>query len=46
MRDKLEKLILAYQELEKKLSDPSVVSDQKEYARLAKEHASQAARYL
>ena len=42
MRDKLEKLILAYQELEKKLSDPSVVSDQKEYARLAKEHASQA----
>lgn len=41
MRDKLEKLIAAYQELEKKLSDPAVVSNQKEYTRLAKEHASQ-----
>ena len=42
MRDKLEKLIAAYEELERKLSDPSVVADQKEYTRLAKEHASQA----
>lgn len=42
MRDKLEKLIAAYAELEKKLSDPSVVADQKEYTRLAKEHSSQA----
>ena len=42
MRDKLEQLITAYQELEKKLSDPSVVSNQKEYTRLAKEHANQA----
>ena len=42
MRDKLERLIAAYEELEKKLSDPAVVSDPKEYARLAKEHASQA----
>ncbi len=42
MRDKLEKLIAAYEELEKKLSDPSVVADQKEYMRLAKEHAHQA----
>ena len=42
MRDRLEKLIEAYEELEKKLSDPAVVSDPKEYARLAKEHASQA----
>ncbi|MCC6103339.1 MAG: peptide chain release factor 1 [Atopobiaceae bacterium] len=42
MRDKLEKLIAAYEELEKKLMDPAVVSDPKEYARLAKEHASQA----
>ncbi len=42
MRDKLEKLIAAYAELEKKLSDPSVVADQKEYMRLAKEHAHQA----
>lgn len=42
MRDKLEKLIAAYLELEKKLMDPAVVSDPKEYARLAKEHANQA----
>ena len=42
MRDKLEKLIAAYEELEKKLMDPAVVSDPKEYARLAKEHSSQA----
>ena len=41
MRDKLEKLIAVYEELEKKLSDPAVLADQKEYARLAKEHASQ-----
>ena len=43
MRDKLEKLIAAYEELEKKLGDPSVMSYQKEYTRLAKEHSSQAA---
>lgn len=42
MRDKLEQLIAAYLELEKKLMDPAVVADQKEYARLAKEHANQA----
>ncbi|WP_297036798.1 peptide chain release factor 1 [uncultured Enorma sp.] len=42
MRDKLEKLIAAYEELEKKLLDPSVLADQKEYTRLAKEHAKQA----
>lgn len=41
MRDKLEKLIAAYADLEKKLVDPAVVSDQKEYTRLAKEHSSQ-----
>ncbi|MBE5024479.1 peptide chain release factor 1 [Olsenella sp. DSM 107455] len=41
MRDKLLKIIQAYEELEKKLMDPAVVSDPKEYARLAKEHASQ-----
>ena len=41
MRDKLEKLIDAYVELEKKLADPEVVSNQKEYMRLAKEHANQ-----
>lgn len=42
MRDKLEKLIAAYEDLEKKLSDPEVVKDQQEYTRLAKEHSSQA----
>ena len=42
MRDKLERLIAAHAELEKKMMDPSVVSDPKEYARVAKEHANQA----
>lgn len=42
MRDKLERLIAAYEELEKKMMDPGVVADPKEYARVAKEHASQA----
>ncbi len=42
MRDKLERLIAAYEELEKKMMDPGVVADPKEYARIAKEHASQA----
>ena len=30
MRDKLEKLIAAYEELEKRMVDPTVVSDPKE----------------
>lgn len=42
MRDKLKKLIAAYEELEKRMVDPVVVSDPKEYARIAKEHANQA----
>ncbi len=42
MRDRLIALLEAYLELERKLSDPAVYNDQKEYARLAKEHASQA----
>ena len=42
MRDKLGKIIAAYTELESKLGDPAVVADPKEYARLAKEHSSQA----
>ncbi|OFK22157.1 peptide chain release factor 1 [Olsenella sp. HMSC062G07] len=41
MRDKLKKLIEAYEELEKRMMDPAVVSDPKEYARIAKEHANQ-----
>ena len=42
MRDKLEKLLLAYAELEERLVSPEVVSNPSEYARLAKEHANQA----
>ena len=42
MGDKLELIIAAFEELEKKMMDPAVVSDPKEYARIAKEHASQA----
>ncbi len=42
MGEKLQQLIAAYEELEKKMVDPAVVSDPKEYARIAKEHASQA----
>lgn len=41
MREKLGKLIEAYDELEKKLGDPGIIADQKEYIRLSKEHASQ-----
>ena len=41
MPEKLEKIIAAYEELEQKLMDPAIASDPKEYARLAKEHASQ-----
>ena len=41
MGDKLEKIIAAYEELEKKMMDPAIASDPKEYARIAKEHASQ-----
>lgn len=42
MRDKLENLIGAYKELERRLGDPEVVSDQAEYTRLAREHSQQA----
>ena len=41
MRDKLEQLIRNYEALEQKLYDPAVVSDPKEYARLAKERSNQ-----
>ena len=41
MYDKLKKIIEAYKELEGKLGDPAVIADQKEYARLAKEHSRQ-----
>ena len=41
MREKLEKIIGAYGELEKKMGDPAIVADQKEYAKLAKEFSDQ-----
>ena len=41
MRDKLVKIIDAYEELQEKMGDPAVLADQKEYNRLAKEYASQ-----
>ena len=41
MRDKLGKIIAAYEELEKKLSDPSVASNIKEFTRLNKEYSHQ-----
>ena len=41
MRDKLEKILSAFEDLEGKMSDPDVLSDQKEYNRLAKEYATQ-----
>ncbi|MDH4139667.1 MAG: peptide chain release factor 1 [Coriobacteriia bacterium] len=39
MREKLEQILETYRELTRKLSDPAIFGDQKEYARLAKEHA-------
>ncbi len=41
MRAKLEKIIEAYEDLQAKMGDPEVLSNQKEYNRLAKEYASQ-----
>ena len=41
MYDKLKKIIEAYEGLEQKLADPTVLADQKEYTRLAKEHSRQ-----
>ncbi len=41
MREKLEKIINAYQELEAKLGDPSVIANQSEYNKLAKSYADQ-----
>jgi peptide chain release factor 1 len=43
MRERLEQIIAAYDELTAKLSDPEVMNDQKEYARLAKKHAGMTA---
>lgn len=43
MREKLERLLAAFDDLTAKLGDPAVLADQKEYARLAKEQRSQTA---
>ncbi len=43
MRDKLEKLIGSYGDLEARLGDPAVIANQQEYTRLAKEFSSQKA---
>jgi len=39
MRDKLQSILSSYDEITGKLSDQAVLNDQKEYARLAKEHS-------
>lgn len=41
MLEKLENIIASYEALTEKLGDPAILSDQKEYARLAKEHSNQ-----
>src|SRR5699024_6677754 len=38
MREKLVKIIQAYEDLQAKMGDPAVLADQKEYNRLAKEY--------
>ncbi|MDO4182526.1 MAG: peptide chain release factor 1 [Coriobacteriia bacterium] len=41
MRDKLAKIIEAYEDLQVRMGQPDVVNNQKEYSRLAKEYANQ-----
>ncbi len=41
MRQKLEQILASYEALTERLGDPTVLTDQKEYARLAKEHRAQ-----
>ncbi len=41
MREKLQRLLAAYDELTARLGDPELLSDQKEYTRLAKEQRAQ-----
>ena len=40
-REKLEKILEAYEDLQNKMGDPDVVSNQAEYQKLAKEYAKQ-----
>ena len=42
MYERLLQIISSYRELEEHLADPEILSNQKEYTRLAKEHAAQA----
>ena len=41
MREKLVKIIEAYEDVQVKMGDPAVLADQKEYNRLAKEYSNQ-----
>jgi peptide chain release factor 1 len=41
MREKLDMILAAYDDLTARLADPAVLADQKEYGRLAKEHRAQ-----
>lgn len=43
MREKLERLLASYDELTARMGDPTLLADQKEYTRLAKEQRSQTA---
>ncbi|MHB8762607.1 MAG: peptide chain release factor 1 [Coriobacteriia bacterium] len=43
MREKLESILSSYDEITAKLSDQAVLNDQKEYARLAREHSGMTA---
>ncbi len=42
MREKLQQILGSFEELTSRLADPAVMTDQKEYARLARESAKQA----
>lgn len=41
MREKLVKIIEAYEDVQARMGDPAVLADQKEYNRLAKEYSNQ-----
>lgn len=43
LKEKLDTFLAAYEDLQKKMGDPGVLADQKEYNRLAKEYANQGA---
>lgn len=43
LKEKLDTFLAAYEDLQKKMGDPDVLADQKEYNRLAKEYANQGA---